>query len=135
MRISADQYFFNDDLIVMVTYIWFSVYLCFVFSTMRKNNPETQKTFEAAAAFKLHDPHIHGSLTRQEFSKLHVEISRVKLITLDLDDCIGHLDSGMSGRIHFNDYINMILNPPTAGVSHVKSHSMEPITPSKKGTE
>lgn len=86
---------------------------------MKKNSPETQKTFDAAAAFKLFDPHITGSITRQQFVKLHREIgsSGAKLTALDADECIGVLDSGHSGVVHFNDYMHLVLHPPPAGAA------------------
>lgn len=37
------------------------------------------------------------------------------MTTLSLDDCIGHLDSGFSGLVHFNDYMALVEHPPAAG--------------------
>jgi len=104
------------------------------FGHMKKNNPETQKTFDAAAAFKHFDQHIHGNITRQEFAKLHREVHKAKLTTLSVDDCIDHLDSGFSGVIHFNDFMHLILHPPAAGASNVKARSEDATTPKKSGS-
>ena len=99
---------------------------------MKGNNAECEKKFDAAAAYKIFDPRINGHITRQEFSKLHGDIRRKKLTSMSLDDCIGHLDAGLSGIIHFNDYIQLIMHPPAAG-DMTNQAVQDKSTSSKKG--
>ena len=88
--------------------------VCVCVSQMKKNSPETQKKFEAAAAFRLFDPKLQGRMTRQDFSKLHSHLVRAKLTSLGLDECIGLLDAGLSGLVHFNDCMQLVEHPPPA---------------------
>ncbi len=98
---------------------------------MKKGNPEADKKIAAAAAFKIYDPKVQGRVTRQEFAKLHRDISRVKMIALSLDECIDHLDAGFTGIIHFNDFMQMVMNPAVVGTS-AASRSEDSSSPQKR---
>ena len=59
------------------------------------------------------------------------------MTTLSLDDCIGHLDSGFSGLVHFNDYMSLVEHPPAAGgaAGHVVQRGGDKAGGGKKGEQ
>jgi Ca2+-binding EF-hand superfamily protein len=58
--------------------------------------------------FKKYDANLTGSLTRQDFAKLHRELQREKLVKQNLDNCIMQLDENGDGMIQFNEFITWI---------------------------
>lgn len=77
-------------------------------SAIRSDDANSKLRQEAAAVFKKYDTDMSGSLTRQEFAKLHRELQREKLVKQNLDNCIMQLDENGDGVIQFNEFITWI---------------------------
>jgi Ca2+-binding EF-hand superfamily protein len=77
-------------------------------SSIRRDDANSKLRQEAAAVFKKYDANLTGSLTRQDFAKLHRELQREKLVKQNLDNCIMQLDENGDGMIQFNEFITWI---------------------------
>ncbi len=57
-------------------------------STIKTDDSHSKLRQEAAAVFKKYDLDLSGDINRNEFSLLHKELQKEKLVKLDLDDCV-----------------------------------------------
>ena len=75
---------------------------------MKLSDAHTKMRTDCSSIFKGYDRKLLGQVTRQEFSKIHRELVREKLVKIDLDSCVSILDSKGDGIIYFNDFISWI---------------------------
>lgn len=75
---------------------------------MKMTDPSTKLRIDVSAIFKKYDKSLSGEITRQEYTKLHRELTREKLVKVDMDSAVSALDSLGDGIVSFNQFISWI---------------------------
>jgi len=79
------------------------------FSKFKMDAQQQDKLQKSTAYFRFFDKDGSGILDRKEFSGLHADLVKNKLITKSLDETIKELDSNNDGNISFNEYIDWLI--------------------------
>jgi len=78
------------------------------FTKLQLNQQQAEKLEKSAAYFRYFDKDGSGVLDRKEFSGLHADLVKNKLINKSLDQTLEELDTNRDGQISFNEYIDWL---------------------------